>query len=106
MDVATAWEVFTASFTLPASRRQWFSRRALGPLRDLDFLFDEVIGRRRPLRDTGRSAGPEVRAVAVSATHAGASWAAVQSSLPTWTTDSAGSCLNARPVRGFTRTSV
>lgn len=41
-----------------------------GPLLDLDFLFGEVIGRRRPLSDAGRSAGPELRAVAVSATDA------------------------------------
>jgi predicted patatin/cPLA2 family phospholipase len=41
-----------------------------GPLLDLDFLFDEVIGRRRPLSDAGRTAGPELRAVAVSATRA------------------------------------
>ena len=32
MDSATAFEIFIASFTLPASRRQWFTRRALGPL--------------------------------------------------------------------------
>ena len=41
-----------------------------GPLLDLSFLFDEVIARRRPLSDAGRSAGPELRAVAVSATDA------------------------------------
>jgi predicted patatin/cPLA2 family phospholipase len=41
-----------------------------GPLLDLDFLFEEVLGRRRPLSEAGRSAGPELRAVAVSATHA------------------------------------
>jgi predicted patatin/cPLA2 family phospholipase len=41
-----------------------------GPLLDLDFLFDEVIGRRRPLSDAGRTAGPELRAVAVSASRA------------------------------------
>jgi predicted patatin/cPLA2 family phospholipase len=34
---------------------------------DLDFLFDEVIARRRPLSAAGLAAGPEFRAVAVSA---------------------------------------
>ena len=37
---------------------------------DLDFLFDEVIGRRRPLSEAGLSVGPEVRAVAVSVARA------------------------------------
>ena len=41
-----------------------------GPVLDLDFLFDEVIGRRRALSEAGLAAGPEFRAVAVSATHA------------------------------------
>ena len=36
-----------------------------GPLVDLDFLFGEVIGRRRPLSETGLADGPELRAVAV-----------------------------------------
>ena len=34
-----------------------------GPLVDLDFLFDEVIARRRPLSEDDLAAGPEVRAV-------------------------------------------
>lgn len=37
------------------------------PVLDLDFLFDEVIARRRALSEIGLAAGPEVRAVAVSA---------------------------------------
>jgi predicted patatin/cPLA2 family phospholipase len=37
------------------------------PVIDLDFLFDQVIGRRRPLSETGLASGPEFRAVAVSA---------------------------------------
>jgi predicted patatin/cPLA2 family phospholipase len=41
-----------------------------GPLLDLDFLFDEVVARRRPLSEAGLAAGPELRAVAVSAAHA------------------------------------
>ena len=41
-----------------------------GPVLDLDFLFDDVIARRRPLSEAGLAAGPEFRAVAVSATHA------------------------------------
>jgi predicted patatin/cPLA2 family phospholipase len=40
------------------------------PVLDLDFLFDEVIARRRPLSEAGLAAGPEVRAVAVSASQA------------------------------------
>jgi predicted acylesterase/phospholipase RssA len=39
-----------------------------GPMVDLDFLFDDVIARRRPLSAAGLAAGPEFRAVAVSAT--------------------------------------
>ncbi len=38
-----------------------------GPLVDLDFLFDDVIGRRRPLSAEGLEEGPELRAVAVAA---------------------------------------
>jgi predicted patatin/cPLA2 family phospholipase len=41
-----------------------------GPVVDLDFLFDEVIARRRALSEAGLADGPEFRAVAVSATHA------------------------------------
>ena len=37
---------------------------------DLDFLFDEIIARRRPLSETGLASGPDVRTVAVSASHA------------------------------------
>jgi predicted patatin/cPLA2 family phospholipase len=37
-----------------------------GPLVDLEFLFREVIGRRRPLSEVGLSDGPEVHAVAVA----------------------------------------
>ena len=40
------------------------------PVLDLDFLFEEVIARRRPLSETGLAVGPEVRAVAVSASRA------------------------------------
>jgi predicted patatin/cPLA2 family phospholipase len=40
------------------------------PVIDLDFLFDEVIARRRPLSEAGLAVGPEVRAVAVSASRA------------------------------------
>ncbi len=40
------------------------------PVLDLDFLFDEVIARSRPLSDTGLALGPEFRAVAVSASRA------------------------------------
>ena len=44
--------------------------RAGRPVLDLDFLFDEVIARRRPLSEAGLAAGPEFRAVAVSASRA------------------------------------
>jgi predicted patatin/cPLA2 family phospholipase len=40
------------------------------PVLNLDFLFDEVIARRRPLSELGLAVGPEVRAVAVSASRA------------------------------------
>lgn len=40
------------------------------PVLDLDFLFDEVIARRRPLSEAGLAVGPEFRAVAVSASRA------------------------------------
>ena len=64
--------VWATSFEDCASRDFIDPSRAFrgGPLLDLDFLFEEVIGRRRPLSDAGRSAGPELRAVAVSATDA------------------------------------
>jgi predicted patatin/cPLA2 family phospholipase len=38
-----------------------------GPLLDLDFLFGEVMARRRPLSEAGLAAGPELRVVAVAA---------------------------------------
>jgi predicted patatin/cPLA2 family phospholipase len=64
--------LWATSFEDCASRQFIDPSRAFrgGPLLDLDFLFDEVIGRRRPLSDAGRAAGPELRAVAVSATRA------------------------------------
>ena len=40
------------------------------PVLDLDFLFDEIIARRRSLSAAGLAAGPEFCAVAVSATRA------------------------------------
>ena len=40
------------------------------PVLDLDYLFDDVIARRRPLSETGLANGPEFRAVAVSAPRA------------------------------------
>ena len=47
-----------------------------GPVVDLDFLFGEVIARRRTLSEAGLAAGPEFRAVAVSATARGTAGAA------------------------------
>jgi predicted patatin/cPLA2 family phospholipase len=41
-----------------------------GPMVDLDFLFHEVIARRRPLSEAGLAVGPEVRAVTVSSSRA------------------------------------
>ena len=55
------------------ARREFIDRsRALRgrPMLDLDFLFDEVIARRRPLSEAGLAVGPEFRAVAVSASRA------------------------------------
>ena len=40
------------------------------PVLDLDFLFDEVIARRRPLSEAGLAIGPEFRAVAVATSRA------------------------------------
>ena len=40
------------------------------PVIDLEFLFDQVIARRRPLSEAGLASGPELRAVAVSAPRA------------------------------------
>ena len=55
-----------------ASRAFIDPRRALRgrPVLDLDFLFDDVIARRRSLSAAGLADGPEFRAVAVSATRA------------------------------------
>ena len=48
-------------------------RRALRrqPVLDLDYLFDTVIGQRRPLSAAGLARGPELRAIAVSQRDAG-----------------------------------
>ena len=61
--------VWATSFHDCASREFIDRRRALQrrPVLDLDFLFEQVIARRRPLSATGLTAGPEFRAVAVSA---------------------------------------
>jgi predicted patatin/cPLA2 family phospholipase len=66
---ATAW---ATSLEDCASRAFIDPRRALRgrPVLDLDYLFDDVIARRAPLSAAGLADGPEVRAVAVSATHA------------------------------------
>jgi predicted patatin/cPLA2 family phospholipase len=40
------------------------------PVLDLGFLFETVIGRRKPLSDEGLARGPALRAVAVSVEHA------------------------------------
>ena len=62
--------VWATSFEDCACRTFIDRSRALrgGPMVDLDFLFDEVIARRRSLSEAGLAAGPEFRAVAVSAT--------------------------------------
>jgi predicted patatin/cPLA2 family phospholipase len=64
--------LWATSFEDCACRAFIDPRRALRgrPVLDLDFLFDEVITRRRSLSEAGLAAGPEVRAVAVSATRA------------------------------------
>ena len=64
--------MWATSFEDCASRDFIDRRRALRgrPVLDLDFLFDDVIARRRPLSEAGLAAGPEFRAVAVSATRA------------------------------------
>jgi predicted acylesterase/phospholipase RssA len=64
--------LWATSFDDCASRAFIDPSRALRgrPMLDLDFLFDEVIARRRPLSETGVAVGPEFRAVAVSASRA------------------------------------
>jgi predicted patatin/cPLA2 family phospholipase len=64
--------LWATSFEDCASRAFIDPARALRgrPVLDLDFLFDEVIARRRPLSAAGLAAGPEVRTVAVSAARA------------------------------------
>jgi predicted patatin/cPLA2 family phospholipase len=64
--------VWATSFEDCGSRDFIDPRRALRrrAVLDLDFLFDDVIRRRRPLSDSGLAAGPEFRAVAVSAARA------------------------------------
>jgi predicted patatin/cPLA2 family phospholipase len=66
---ASSW---ATSFHDCASREFIDRRRALQrrPMLDLDFLFEQVIARRRPLDEAGLAAGPEFRAVAVSAERA------------------------------------
>ena len=61
--------VWATSFEDCACRAFVDPSRALRgrPVLDLDFLFDEVIARRRPLSELGLAGGPEFRAVAVSA---------------------------------------
>ena len=62
--------VWATSFEDCASRAFIDPRRALRgrPVLDLDFLFENVIARRRSLSEAGLAAGPDFRAVAVSAT--------------------------------------
>jgi predicted patatin/cPLA2 family phospholipase len=64
--------LWATSFEDCASRAFIDRSRALRgrPVLDLDFLFDEVIARRRPLSEAGLAVGPEFRAVAVSASRA------------------------------------
>jgi predicted patatin/cPLA2 family phospholipase len=64
--------LWATSFEDCASRAFIDPSRALRgrPVVDLDFLFDQVIARRRPLSEAGLAVGPEVRAVAVSASRA------------------------------------
>lgn len=64
--------VWATSFAECASRAFIDPRRALRgrPVLDLDFLFDHVIGDRGSLSAAGLAGGPELRAVAVSATRA------------------------------------
>jgi predicted patatin/cPLA2 family phospholipase len=64
--------LWATSFEDCASRAFIDRSRALRgrPMLDLDFLFDEVIARRRPLSEIGLARGPELRTVAVSASRA------------------------------------
>jgi predicted patatin/cPLA2 family phospholipase len=64
--------LWATSFEDCASREFIDRRRALRgrPVLDLDFLFGDVIARRRSLSAAGLAGGPEFRAVAVSATGA------------------------------------
>src|SRR4051812_7205020 len=66
---ASAW---ATSFEDCASRAFIDPLRVLRgrPVLDLDFLFNQVIGRRASLSEAGLAAGPEFRAVAVSASRA------------------------------------
>ena len=66
---ASEW---ATSFEDCASRQFIDPRRALRgrPVLDLDFLFEKVIARRQTLSETGLAEGPDLRAVAVSATRA------------------------------------
>jgi predicted patatin/cPLA2 family phospholipase len=61
--------VWATSFEDCASREFIDPWRALrgGPVLDLDFLFERVLAKRRPLSADGLGDGPEFRAVAVSA---------------------------------------
>ncbi len=60
--------LWATSFEDAACRAFIDPRRALRrrPVLDLDYLFEEVIGRRRPLSSGGLARGPELRAVAVT----------------------------------------
>jgi predicted patatin/cPLA2 family phospholipase len=64
--------LWAASFEDLACRTFIDPSRALRgrPVIDLEFLFDQVIARRRPLSDAGLASGPELRAVAVAASRA------------------------------------
>lgn len=63
--------LWATSFEDSACREFINPRRALRrrPVLDLDFLFDDVIRRRRSLSEAGLAAGPEFSAVAVSVSH-------------------------------------
>ena len=62
---ATSFEDSACRAFIDPSRALWGR-----PVIDLDFLFDEVIARRRPLSHIGLARGPEFCAVAVSAARA------------------------------------
>jgi predicted patatin/cPLA2 family phospholipase len=65
--------VWATSFEDAACRAFIDPLRALRrrPVLDLDYLFETVIGRRRPLSADGLARGPELRAIAVSERDAG-----------------------------------